>query len=63
VDDPYRPNGGYSGKPHIAAMLKVGLILWGWALSQSPFLLQGEMTISEAAAAPPALSKEQNECD
>jgi cytochrome bd ubiquinol oxidase subunit II len=39
----------------IAAMLQVGLILWGWALSQSPFLLQGEMTISEAAAAPPVL--------
>ena len=39
----------------IAAMLQVSLILWGWALSQSPFLLQGEMTISEAAAAPPVL--------
>jgi cytochrome d ubiquinol oxidase subunit II len=39
----------------IAAMLQISLILWGWALSQSPFLLQGEMTISEAAAAPPVL--------
>src|ERR1700761_6902657 len=39
----------------IAAMLQVGLILWGWALSQSPFLLQGEMTISDAAAAPTVL--------
>jgi cytochrome d ubiquinol oxidase subunit II len=39
----------------IAAMLQVGLILWGWGLSQSPFLLQQEMTVSEAAAAPPVL--------
>src|SRR5258708_2900053 len=39
----------------IAAILQVGLILWGWGLSQSPFLLQGEMTVSEAAAAPPVL--------
>jgi cytochrome d ubiquinol oxidase subunit II len=39
----------------IAAMLQVGLILWGWGLSQSPFLLQGQITVSEAAAAPPVL--------
>jgi len=39
----------------IAAILQVGLILWGWGLSQFPFLLQGEMTISEAAAAPQVL--------
>jgi cytochrome d ubiquinol oxidase subunit II len=39
----------------IAAILQAGLILWGWGLSQSPFLLQGEMTVSEAAAAPPVL--------
>ncbi len=39
----------------IAAMLQVGLILWGWGLSQSPFFLQGDMTVSEAAAAPPVL--------
>jgi cytochrome d ubiquinol oxidase subunit II len=39
----------------IAAMLQVGLILWGWGLSQSPFFLQGEMTVSAAAAAPPVL--------
>jgi cytochrome bd ubiquinol oxidase subunit II len=39
----------------ITAMVQVGLILWGWGLSQAPFLLQGEMTISEAAAAPPVL--------
>jgi cytochrome bd ubiquinol oxidase subunit II len=39
----------------IAAMIQVGLILWGWGLSQFPFLLQGELTISEAAAAPPVL--------
>jgi cytochrome d ubiquinol oxidase subunit II len=37
----------------IATILQVGLILWGWGLSQSPFLLQGEMTVS--AAAPPVL--------
>jgi cytochrome bd ubiquinol oxidase subunit II len=36
----------------IAAILQVGLILWGWGLSQSPFLLQGEMTVSAAAASP-----------
>lgn len=39
----------------IAAMLQVGLILWGWGLSQFPFFLQGEMTVSDAAAAPPVL--------
>ncbi len=39
----------------IAAMLQVGLILWGWGLSQSPYFLQGDMTVSEAAAAPPVL--------
>jgi cytochrome bd ubiquinol oxidase subunit II len=39
----------------IAATLQAGLILWGWGLSQSPFLLQGEMTVSEAAAAPQVL--------
>jgi cytochrome d ubiquinol oxidase subunit II len=39
----------------IAAMLQIGLILWGWGLSQFPFFLQGEMTVSEAAAAPPVL--------
>jgi cytochrome d ubiquinol oxidase subunit II len=39
----------------IATILQVGLILWGWGLSQSPFLLQGEMTVSAAAAAPPVL--------
>ena len=39
----------------IAAMIQVGLILWGWGLSQFPFFLQGEMTVSQAAAAPPVL--------
>jgi cytochrome d ubiquinol oxidase subunit II len=38
-----------------AAMLQVALILWGWGLSQSPFLLQGQMTVSQAAAAPSVL--------
>jgi cytochrome bd ubiquinol oxidase subunit II len=35
-----------------AAMLQTGLILWGWGLSQSPFLLRGSMTIQQAAAPP-----------
>jgi cytochrome bd ubiquinol oxidase subunit II len=39
----------------VAAMLQVGLILWGWGLSQFPFFMQGFMTISQAAAAPPVL--------
>ena len=39
----------------IAAMVQVGLILWGWGLSQFPFFLQGKLTVSEAAAAPPVL--------
>ena len=39
----------------IVAMVQVALILWGWGLSQFPFFLQGEMTISEAAAAPSVL--------
>jgi cytochrome bd ubiquinol oxidase subunit II len=39
----------------IAAMVQVGLILWGWGLSQFPFFLQGRLTVSEAAAAPPVL--------
>jgi cytochrome bd ubiquinol oxidase subunit II len=39
----------------ISAMLQVVLILWGWGLSQSPFLLQRSMTISQAAAAPAVL--------
>lgn len=39
----------------MAAMLQVGLILWGWGLSQFPFFLQGDLTVSEAAAAPPVL--------
>lgn len=38
-----------------AAMLQVGLILWGWALSQFPFFMQGDLSISQAAAAPPVL--------
>jgi hypothetical protein len=36
-----------------AAMFQVGLILWGWGLSQFPFFLQGDMTVSESAAARP----------
>jgi hypothetical protein len=39
----------------MATMFHVGLILWGWGLSQSPVLLQGDMTVSEVTAAPLAL--------
>jgi cytochrome bd ubiquinol oxidase subunit II len=39
----------------VAAMFQVALILWGWAFSQFPFFLQGQMTVSQAAAAPPVL--------
>jgi cytochrome bd ubiquinol oxidase subunit II len=39
----------------IAAMLQTGSILWGWGLSQSPFLLRGDMTIQDAAASPQIL--------
>jgi cytochrome d ubiquinol oxidase subunit II len=38
-----------------AAMLQTGCILWGWGLSQSPFLLRGNMTIADAAAPPQIL--------
>jgi cytochrome d ubiquinol oxidase subunit II len=39
----------------IAAMLQMTSILWGWGASQQPFLLQGNMTIAEAAAPPSVL--------
>ena len=39
----------------IAAMLQVTSILWGWGFSQNPFLLQNQLTISEAAAEPSVL--------
>jgi cytochrome d ubiquinol oxidase subunit II len=39
----------------IATMLQVSAILWGWAISQAPYLLQGRMTIAQGAAAPSVL--------
>jgi cytochrome d ubiquinol oxidase subunit II len=39
----------------IAAMLQITCILWGWGASQAPYLLQGNMTIEQAAAAPSVL--------
>jgi cytochrome d ubiquinol oxidase subunit II len=40
----------------ITAAAAVGSILWGWAVAQYPFLLVGEMTISQASAADATLS-------
>ena len=37
----------------VAAVLQVSLILWGWALSQRPYILPPDLTVV-AAAAPPA---------
>ncbi len=39
----------------IAAMFQVGLILWGWALSQAPYFLEGQLTIWDAASSPTVL--------
>jgi hypothetical protein len=39
----------------VATMFHLDLILWAWGLSQSPVLLQGDMTVSEVTAAPLAL--------
>jgi cytochrome bd ubiquinol oxidase subunit II len=39
----------------VAAMLQVTSILWGWGASQAPYLLEGNMTIQQAAAAPSVL--------
>ena len=39
----------------IATMLQVTSILWGWGISQAPYLLQGRMTIAQGAAAPSVL--------
>ena len=40
----------------LTAAAAVGSILWGWAVAQYPFLLVGEMTISQASAADTTLS-------
>lgn len=34
-------------------MLQVTCMLWGWGTSQMPYLPQGNMTITDAAASPP----------
>jgi cytochrome d ubiquinol oxidase subunit II len=39
----------------VCAMLQVTCILWGWAASQAPYLLQGKITVFEAAASPAVL--------
>lgn len=36
----------------VAAVAQVSLILWGWALSQYPYILPPRLTIAEAAAPP-----------
>jgi cytochrome d ubiquinol oxidase subunit II len=39
----------------VAVMLQVSSILWGWGLSQQPFIVKDRITIAAAAAAPPLL--------
>ncbi len=39
----------------VAAALAVGAVLWGWAVAQYPWLLQGALTIEQAAADPAVL--------
>ena len=39
----------------VAAALQVSLILWGWALSQKPYILPPDLTIAGAAAPPATL--------
>lgn len=39
----------------LAAAGAVAAVVWGWAVGQYPFLLQGELTIADAAAAPATL--------
>jgi cytochrome bd ubiquinol oxidase subunit II len=39
----------------VAVMLQVTSILWGWGASQAPYLLEGNMTIHQAAADPSVL--------
>ncbi|MEG9437373.1 cytochrome d ubiquinol oxidase subunit II [Edaphobacter sp. HDX4] len=39
----------------VAAMLQITFILWGWGMSQAPYLLQGDMTVNDAAASPAVL--------
>jgi cytochrome d ubiquinol oxidase subunit II len=34
----------------VAAVMQVSLILWGWALSQYPYVLPPDLTIAAAAA-------------
>lgn len=39
----------------LAAAAAVAAVVWGWSAGQYPFLLQGDLTIEEAAAAPATL--------
>jgi cytochrome bd ubiquinol oxidase subunit II len=39
----------------IAAAIAVTAVLWGWATGQYPYLLEGELTIDDAAAGPATL--------
>jgi cytochrome bd ubiquinol oxidase subunit II len=39
----------------IAAMSQITCIFWGWGTSQAPYLLQGNLTIADAAASPSVL--------
>ncbi|HET6343787.1 MAG TPA: cytochrome d ubiquinol oxidase subunit II, partial [Myxococcota bacterium] len=40
------------GLARIAAALQVSLIIWGWALSQYPFLVPPDLTLANTAAPP-----------
>jgi len=39
----------------VAAAAAVTSVLWGWAAGQYPYLLEGEVTIRQAAADPVAI--------
>jgi len=39
----------------VAAGVQVSLILWGWALSQKPYILRPDLTIADATAPPATL--------
>jgi cytochrome d ubiquinol oxidase subunit II len=46
---------GRLGLARVAAALAVTAVIWGWAAAQYPFLLQPELTVQDAAAAPATL--------
>jgi cytochrome bd ubiquinol oxidase subunit II len=43
------------GTARLAAAAAVAAVLWGWAAGQYPYLLEGQLTIEDAAAAPASL--------